>query len=308
MKKSERTKNAQRLPVGNALLGKISAGDAFLETKNMLAEITSFVKYPVTYELWMTIDDEYKAAALYVNFYAQIVIAKNKYRTTHYVDDEDMVSIVMQYLVKNVKKIKSDRKRFTCSYIYTVVYRAIFGLVRTASDHKLPFNISSQYFNMDGEEHDVFEILEDTSNCFTNEKFAKIFESLSDSEIKMYYHIIWGTRLNKPEQRKGDEILDSLKKAFASLYERDDDAETDTETTNTAKSHRKPTFGDIYEMDDEVRSAVCTMSDGEQAVYYGETHISHEGQIKVVFFGAKRDYFVPLDIAKMLEVNDVEMY
>jgi hypothetical protein len=68
-------------------------------------------------------------------------------------------------------------------------------------------------------------------------------------------------------------------------------------------------FGDIYKDDDNIESAVCTMSDGESAVYYGEKQIIHgTRQINIVFFGSKKDYVVPLKVAKELIVTDVELY
>lgn len=276
----------------------------FNETKEaFLAATRMLVCYPLTWDAWMTLDDNLKAAALFVNFFKEVTMAYNALKC-YYLDEEDAVSHVCQYFMKNVDKIKADKKRFANAYIYRVAYNSIFGFVRVPSRKDFADNTSSQYFCMDGEEHDIFEIIEDSTDCFTNGEFAKILASLSDEEKSMVSHLIWGSRLKKAEQRKEKELMDRIKKAFAELLERDAEPETTTET----KSRRKVTFGDIYEMDDDVKSAVCIMSDGEQAVYYGETSISHEGQVKVVFFGAKRDYFVPLDIAKTLEVADVEMY
>ena len=276
----------------------------FNETKDrFLAATQVTIHYPITWESWMNLDDNLKAAALFVNFFKEVTMAYNALKC-YYLDEEDAISHVCQYLIKNVDKIKADRKRFTPAYIYRVAYNCILGFVRVPSRKDFADNTTAQYFNIDGEEHDIFEIIEDDTDCFKNAEFTRILENLSDEEKSMVSHLIWGSRLKKAEQRKEKELMDRIKKAFAELLERDAEPETTTET----KSRRKVTFGDIYEMDDDVKSAVCIMSDGEQAVYYGETSISHEGQVKVVFFGAKRDYFVPLDIAKTLEVADVEMY
>ena len=282
----------------------------FQETKDRFFAATQMlVRYPITWDAWMSLSDDLKAAALFVNFFKEVTMAYNALKC-YYLDEEDAVSHVCQYFMKNVDKIKADKKRFANAYIYRVAYNSIFGFVRVPSRKDFADNTTSQYFSMEGEEHDIFEIIEDSTDCFTNGEFVKILESLNDEEKSMVSHLIWGSRLKKAEQRKEKELLDKIRKAFAALYERNDDAEqeTDTENTTTAKSRRNVTFGDIYEVDDNVKSAVCVMSDGEQAVYYGETHISHEGSTKVVFFGAKKDYFVPLDIAKTLEVADVEMY
>lgn len=280
----------------------------FNETKEaFLAATQVTIHYPITWESWMNLDDNLKAAALFVNFFKEVTMAYNALKC-YYLDEEDAISIVCQYIIKNVDKIKADRKRFTPAYIYRVAYNCILGFVRVPSRKDFSDNTTSQYFNMDGEEHDIFEIIEDSTDCFKNAEFTRILENLSDEEKSMVSHLIWGSRLKKAEQRKEKELMDRIKKAFAALYEKEDDVEPDTATTTETKSRRKVTFGDIYNMDDDVKSAVCIMSDGEQAVYYGETSISHEGQVKVVFFGAKRDYFVPLEIAKTLEVADVEMY
>ena len=279
----------------------------FEETYDFFKASTASVQYPLTYEKWLVIPDELKVAALFVNFYREIKMAYAALQV-YYLDEEDAVSHVCQYLLKNVEKIKADRKRFANPYIYRVAYNSIFGFVRVPSRRDFADNTTSQYFTMDGEEHDVLELIEDDTNCFTNEKFAKIMESLDDHEKSMVSHLIWGSRLKKAEQRRENEILDNLRKAFKSLYE---DVHEELESEQQERAIAEPhyaSFADVYEMDDDVKSAVVIMSDGEQAVYYGETSISHEGQVKVVFFGAKKDYFVPLEIAKTLSVVDVDMY
>lgn len=98
-------------------------GTQFFQTKVRFREFSNYEK-PLTYEEWMAAPDECKAAILYVQFYDQITLAWMKTKST-YTDINDGVSEVLQYLNKNVEKIKADGKRFTPNYIYKVAYNCL---------------------------------------------------------------------------------------------------------------------------------------------------------------------------------------
>ncbi len=98
-------------------------GTQFLQTKMRFREFANYER-PLSYEEWMSAPDECKAAILYVQFYDQITLAWMKTQRV-YADINDGVSEVLQYLNKNVEKIKNDGKRFTPNYIYRVAYNCL---------------------------------------------------------------------------------------------------------------------------------------------------------------------------------------
>lgn len=278
----------------------------FQEAKDRFKSATCFVKYPISYQTWMTIDDDLKCAALYVNFYPQIILAWQNLKT-YYLEDEECVSIIIQYLIKNVDKIKEDPKRFTTGYIYTVAYRSIQGIRRVDGTKNYYDSYQSRWIETADGERDLFDTLEDRVDCFKNTKMQKIIMDMDDNTKALISHLVFGTKISAKIRKKEDEMMDNLRTLFSEFNE--------TEQTDTTRhecmdmeSHTVR-FGDIYKDDDSIESAVCTMSDGESAVYYGEKQILHGNrQINIVFFGAKKDYVVPLKVAKELVVTDIEMY
>lgn len=100
----------------------------FIETKNMFENAIG-VKYPLTYEGWLAVRDELKAAALYVQFFDEITLAWSKAKS-NFTSDEDGVSTVMQYLIKNVPIVMNEPKKYNPKYIYRVAYNCMGCLRR----------------------------------------------------------------------------------------------------------------------------------------------------------------------------------
>ena len=92
---------------------------AFHDTRNLYRDFTDYKK-PLSFEEWNTLDPEKKAAVLFVQFYNEITLAWNKANAFDFIDGEDGVSTMCQYLQKNVPVIEKDPKRFTPNYIYKV--------------------------------------------------------------------------------------------------------------------------------------------------------------------------------------------
>lgn len=138
-------------------------GSQFHQTKVMFREFANYTR-PLTYEEWMSAPDECKAAILYVQFYDQITLAWMKTRTV-YVDINDGVSEVLQYLNKNVEKIKKDGKRFTPNYIYRVVWNCLSCLCWNDPDYnhrcRTYQHETSNIVNYDGDELDLFDTIID---------------------------------------------------------------------------------------------------------------------------------------------------
>ena len=104
----------------------------FIETRKLFENVIG-VKYPLTYEVWLVVRDNLKAAALYVKFFDQITLAWRKTKKP-FMEEETAISTLMQYLMKNVDIIKENPKRYTPNYIYRVAFNAFYPLGRIKRD------------------------------------------------------------------------------------------------------------------------------------------------------------------------------
>lgn len=148
-------------------------------TRRMLREYVNYTG-PMTYSDWLSLPDYIqkknkdgvlekiatgnKAAVLFLQFYEQITLAWYKTKS-YYAMDEDGVSTVLQYLEKNVQKIKDSPKRFTPAYIYKVAYNCLYCICHDIQRDKL--RAENEMSNIqpngsDGEELDWFDSVCDT--------------------------------------------------------------------------------------------------------------------------------------------------
>jgi len=108
----------------------------FIQTRNMFREyLAGYPKNP-NFEEWLNADDEDKAALLYVKFYQEVTLAwYNAVVSSNivYVTQEDGISTVLQYLMKNVSKIVENPERYSEKYIYRVCFNCLLGLWKTRS-------------------------------------------------------------------------------------------------------------------------------------------------------------------------------
>lgn len=135
----------------------------FFATKKMFANIIGIDNdnESLNYESWMAIPDSYKSAALFVNFYPHIKAAWNSAKGAG-VDEEDGIECVLQYLEKNVEKIKSNPNRYTSKYIYSVSWNSMGCLRRTKSAQLRPrFEVSNIATDATDEEFDLFDSVVD---------------------------------------------------------------------------------------------------------------------------------------------------
>lgn len=128
----------------------------FYLTRNIFRDSLK-IKRPMSYNRWVRIPDDMKAAALYVNFFEQITLAWYKTASV-YSSDADGVSTVLQYLQKNVAKILDDSKRYTPAYIYRVAYNCLFCLCRDNNRHRRVYdNETSNIQNGPDGEFNLFD-------------------------------------------------------------------------------------------------------------------------------------------------------
>lgn len=266
---------------------------------------------PLSYEEWLSIDDQYKAAALYVTFFDQITLAWSKAKS-FYVHDEDGVSEMMKYLVKNTPIIAASKKKYSPAYIYKVAYNCLYCISRDIKRDRLAYeNNVPQYVQHGDDFLDLFDTVcdpEDITKLINKKTFWNKVDNVVENaawDVKaMMNKIMQGGSLPAgiPMKRRAD-IMEELKATFAAYKSMfyDEAEQSDDDKTLT--------FADILRNDDNIASAVVELPNGESAVYYGQKWYNAEGKIsKIEFFGPTKDYLVPAKQALTFKVTDVELY
>ena len=175
----------------------------FYETYSLFTStLQEFTNSNPTYEEWLDLPDDLKAASLYVKYFP-CIIASWKRASVEYVLDDDAVEVCLQHLQKNVEKIINDAKRYTSSYITKVTYNGMASIRRYAVNKKNAYEKEiSVYINSDNPESDtdIFDTLtvEDTRVDF-DEDMSISTQSVVDFLINNKYTEKLITDYNKDE-------------------------------------------------------------------------------------------------------------
>lgn len=147
---------------------------------------SSYVNYnaPLSFEEWLNVADDLKAAVLFCQFFDQITLAWYKLKSI-YSSESDGVAEAIQYLQKNVDIIKNDPKRFAPSYIYKIVYNCLYCLCRDHNRYKKVYENECSNIQMSSDgEYDLFDTYRDDSTsieaCLASEQkdyIWKVIES-----------------------------------------------------------------------------------------------------------------------------------
>lgn len=152
-------------------------------TRELFASYTHY-NTPLSYDEWLAVADDLKAAVLYCQFFDQITLAWYKLKSV-YSSEADGVDEAIQYLQKNVEVIKKDPKRFTSAYIYKIMYNCLYCLCRDPNRYKKVYEneCSNIQVSSDGE-YDLFDTFIDHSSTVDSavlsiekEKMWRIIES-----------------------------------------------------------------------------------------------------------------------------------
>ena len=271
----------------------------FIETRKLFEEAIGMTA-PISYTQWLELPDNKKAAALFVNFYNRITLAWQK-AYAEYVDEEDAISILMQYILKNVPIIMTDPKRYTDKYMYTVAFNSMSALRRVKGAQERYNNTTEQYFNIDGDEVNKFDSISEDELADTLHRVADIlvdiYSDLDASTRSVIQNIISGKKLTSKAQREESMIYHKLRTIFADFADDFLSPKLSCET-----------FADVLKYDNLIDSAVVKMRDGVKAVYCGEKRVSDNGKTEIVFIGPMQDYILPISVACNLKVISVDMY
>lgn len=214
----------------------VETSSQFYETKLRFRDFADYER-PLTYEEWMEVPDECKAAVLYVQFYNEITLAWYKTKRSH-VDTYEGVSEILLYLNKNVEKIKNDPKRFNPRYIYKVAWNCLSCLCWTDADYSRRYRIfENECSNIIGygedelnlfdtiiEDEEVREKKFDTDGSIRNLANATmIWDVIEDMGQKAKYVVakLLGEKsyppkeLNSVSEEETEEIIEELKVRLA---------------------------------------------------------------------------------------------
>lgn len=282
-----------------------SSESPFYAARTMFRNVVGYE--PMSYEEWLSVDDQNKAAALYVTFFDQITLAWSKAKS-FYVLDEDGVSELMKYLIKNTPIIVADKKKYSPAYIYKVAYNCLYCISRDIKRDRLAYeNNVPQYVNHGDDVLDLFDTVsdkEDLQSSISKKSFWALVDELGERDWDVKAIIVkileGGTLPSGIPMKRRAEIMEELKKAFAAYK---------SAFYDEAEKERAITFADVLRKDDRIASAVVELPNGESAVYYGQKWYNSDNKIsKIEFFGPTKDYLVPVKQALTFKVIDIEFY
>lgn len=162
---------------------------ALKETRDLFRIHTQYT-VPLTYGEWLAIPDDNKAAVLYVQFYDQISLAWHKAKS-FYTPEEDAVSTVLQYLMKNVPIIASNEKKFTPNYVYRVAYNCLYCICHDYQKDKQRYeNECSNLVEYGDDVLDLFDTVQDSMTAeseyfdrIDSNKFWRVVKSIAGDNL-----------------------------------------------------------------------------------------------------------------------------
>ena len=182
-------------------------------------------EFPLSYDEWMSLDIEYKAAALYVQYFNQITLAWNKVKS-FYADEVLGVETMIQYLEKNVPLIEADSKRFTAKYIYRVAFNCLYCICHDIKRdrERWELEVCNQQTLSNGDTVDLFDLAAAGSSKYGTssieheldiEEFWNKIYSLGDDVVSLVEYILNGGRLKGTARKNKDELMNKLREELA---------------------------------------------------------------------------------------------
>lgn len=189
-----------------------STESPFYATRSMFKNHLNYT-HPWTYEEWLELSDSNKAAALYVRFFDQITLAWYKTKS-FYTLDEDGVSTVLQYLMKNVEVIKEKSSRYSEGYIYKVAYNCLYCICHDIKRDRERFEKeTSNVLPVGGgtDEVDLFDTvpdIEDILATLDRQAFWSLIDREGEDTAKVVEKLLRGLH---PRGAKNAAIIERLR-------------------------------------------------------------------------------------------------
>ena len=198
----------------------------FFDTKRSFATYVNYTE-PMSYDEWMEIPSDHKAAALFVQYFNQILLAWDRATTYHtfWGDDEEAVETTIQYLMKNVPIIENDKKRFSPKYIYRVVYNALYCIVhdRASDKARREREISIHQVSASGDEYCLLDSICDTHQdvdlTINKSDFWKLIESCDEGTRELLDRILSSGKVPARMSCENEARLEVIKSALLKFAE-----------------------------------------------------------------------------------------
>lgn len=169
----------------------------FIQTFEMFRDYLSDYPKDLTYDDWNKADAEDKAVLLYVHFFKEVTLAWYNAivsRNISYVTQEDAISIVLQYLMKNVSKIMEDESKYASNYIYRVCYNCIGCLPRPGVEKMRDACVISNEYVEGDVAVDFFDLVpskdDDPETIEIKEAIWEVIRHMGPKAEKVVNHII----------------------------------------------------------------------------------------------------------------------
>lgn len=159
---------------------------------------------PLSYNTWVNLPNDYKAAALYVNFYEQITLAYNKVYTKAAIEEE-CVSEVIKYLIKNVPIIEDNESKYSARYIYSIMYNCLYCKSidpykgQTAKQSWYNNTVSNCVLAPNGEELNLFDTIISNEDIGASVEFSNV----ADKFEKLIFKVVFGEHDHTDIKEKG---------------------------------------------------------------------------------------------------------
>lgn len=276
----------------------------FVKTKKLFEQATPDVKYPLSYAEWMQLPEKYKASALYVTFYPQIVSAANCAYNPN-IMETDTISFINMALVQKLDIIKDNPKKYTPAFIYTLARNAAVDVTRLKTSYSVFVNNSD---TLNASTDYACEYHDDLYNLITDETDPIIAAALDAINLKMLeiekdnhlraamrYAIGKQKKLGKLHQSRYPQMLAKLREIFKE-YRYLFDIELDCTT-----------FEDVINNDELIDYAIIQLPDGRDGIYDGVKTTLRNGAVFYHFITMNNeDVVLNSKQVKSLRVVDIK--
>lgn len=183
----------------------------FYATRTMFKNYLGYTE-PLSFDRWLCLDDDKKAAVLYVQFFEQITLAWYKVKS-FYTQEEDGVETVIQYLIKNVPLIAANKSKFRPAYIYRVAFNCLYCICHDIQRDRDRFELecSNIQASNSGDEYDLFDTVGDRvslSDISARDSFWRTINELGLSEEMMEF--VYSLADVNPPKRLNDNKRDVI--------------------------------------------------------------------------------------------------
>ncbi len=198
----------------------------FIQTRKMFRDYLSGYPEHPTYDEWKNADSEDRVALLYVHFYKEITLAWYNAivsRDIAYVTQEDGVSTVLQYLMRNAELLVDHPEIYTPNYFYKIAYNCIGCLPRTKREQAWNEVMPNEY-KEDDVDVNLWDLVPSTDEDFETQELKEsiweIIRKMGPKAEKVANHLINGTdSLNKLSSSSKEYASDRLADVTVSASE-----------------------------------------------------------------------------------------